>query len=165
MKKVCVVLLLMFVLTGCSAKPAYETLGNVWDSQVSAPQHSLQLELPEEAALMAMDTDENEKIYLCNGYTLTLQTVPSGDINRTLQQTTGFTKDQLTVMKTQQENAVRYMCAWSSAGEGGQQVGRAAILDDGSYHYVVSVMADAEDAGILTSDWQDLLNSVSLHTD
>ncbi len=165
MKKVCVVLLLMFVLTGCSAKPAYETLGNVWDDPVSAPQRSLQLELPEDAALMAMDTAENEKIYLCNGYTLTVQTVPSGDINRTLQQTTGFTKDQLTVMKTQQENAARYMCAWSSAGEGGQQVGRAAILDDGSYHYVVCVMADAEDAGILTSDWQELLNSVSLHTD
>lgn len=165
MKKVCVVLLLMFVLTGCSAKPAYETLGNVWDDPVSAPQLSLQLELPEEAALMAMDTDKNEKIYLCNGYTLTVQTVPSGDINRTLQQTTGFTKDQLTVMKTQQENAARYMCAWSSAGEGGQQVGRAAILDDGSYHYVVCVMADAEDAGILTSDWQEILNSVSLHTD
>ena len=93
---------------------------------------------------------------------LTLQTFTGGDLDATMRQVTGFSKEQVTCLQTRDGEINQYSCVWSSAGEGGDHVGRAVILDDGSYHYTVTVMADFETAGELTDTWQDLLNSVSL---
>ena len=40
------------------------------------------------------------------------------------------------------------------------QVGNAVILDDGNFHYAVSVMADADQAAKLEDTWQHILDSV-----
>ena len=50
----------------------------------------------------------------------------------------------------------RYDCAWTAAGETGSRIGRATILDDGNYHYTMTVMADSADAGTLQETWQEL---------
>ena len=46
--------------------------------------------------------------------------------------------------------------------EEGEQVGRACILDDGSYHYVLSVLAQADRAAELEGVIADLFRSYSL---
>ena len=117
--------------------------------------------VPEDATVCTMESGEGT-MWLCDGFTLTVQTLAGGDLNRSLQQLTGFTEDQLTVMQTKQGDIKRREFVWSAAGEGGDQVGRAVILDDGNNHYAVSVMADAEKAGKLTQTWQKILDSVTL---
>lgn len=162
MKKLCCLLLALVMLTGCSTQSAFETIGDILDTPVMAIQREIQLQLPKEATAPALQSDEGGKLYLCDGYTLTVQTLSGGDLDRTLREVTGFSKDQLTVMETEQLDVRRYDCVWSAAAEEGEQVARSVILDDGYYHYAVTVMADFITAGELAETWQNLLGSISL---
>ena len=56
----------------------------------------------------------------------------------------------------------RWDWVWTAAGEGGDAVGRAAVLDDGVYHYCVSVMAEAGEAGALETQWSALMGSIEV---
>ena len=49
-----------------------------------------------------------------------------------------------------------------SAGEEMDQVGKAVILDDGEYHYAVTVMVPAAQAKDLTDNIHQILNSIYL---
>lgn len=164
MKKCWVILLMALLLSGCAAQETFETLSDDYDISAMAQMQQLQLTLPEDAAVTTMENDETGKIYLCDGYSVAVQTMQAGDLNKTLRQVTGFSKEQLTVMQTRKDGITRYECVWSAAGEGGDQVCRAAILDDGSYHYAVTVMAEQAAAGQQTKTWQSILDSITLST-
>lgn len=162
MKKCWIILALTLFLSGCSAQETFETVSDVLDVPAMAQMQQIELALPKEAATASMENPDAGKIYLCDGYTLTVQTMDAGDLNRTLQQLTGYVREQLTVMETQQGGITRYESVWTAAGEGGDQIGRAVILDDGSYHYAVTVMAEATVAGEKTAQWQEILDSIKL---
>lgn len=162
MKKIWILLLLaLLLLSGCGAQETFEIVSDVYDVPASAMGYTLQLQLPQEAVLETMESEAGA-LYLCDGYTLTVQALEGGDLDRTLQAVTGFEKDALTLMQTKQGDFKRYECAWSAAGEGTQQVCRTLILDDGNTHHAVTVMADYQMAGDLTAQWQHLLSSAQL---
>ena len=161
MKVILLIVVLVLCLTGCSAPKNLETVSDVLDTQVVATPKKLEVAVPEGATVCTVESGEGS-LWLCDGYTLSVQTMAGGDLDRTLAQLTGFTQDQLTVMQTKQGDIKRREFVWSAAGEGGDQVGRAVILDDGSNHYTVCVMADAEKAGNLTQTWQKIFDSVAL---
>ena len=163
-KRIVCLLLLGLLLTGCGARETFETVADLYE-QPAAVAQNLHLDLPKEAAAPAVASEDAGNLYICDGYTLTVQTVSGGSLDATLSQVTGFTSDRLTVMHTKQADADRYECVWTCAGETGDQVGRTVVLDDGSYHYAVSVMAPAEKAGDLSQTWRDLLASISISTD
>ncbi len=165
MKKVLFVLCFMLMLTGCNARETFETVDDIPLQPVVAQMQKLELTLPEEAAVTTMENGEAGKIYLCDGYTLTVQTLDAGDVDRTLRQLTGFSKEKLMVMQTQTDDLKKLECVWTAAGEGGDQVGRALVLDDGNFHYAVTVMADAAMAGSLQTQWDAILDSAGLSTD
>lgn len=162
MKRLLITALSVFCLAGCGAQETFETVNDVLVQPVMATSQQVRLSLPESAAMPTMDNGAGGKLYLCDGYTVTVQTFSGGNLNETLQQVTGFTREMLTLMETTQENITRYDCAWSSMGEGEDQVCRCAILDDGTYHYVVTVMAPESKAGSFTETWQALLSSITL---
>ena len=163
MKKYLIGLLLLVVLlAGCDSSDVFEKMMDDCDLPVMAQMQQVQVSLPQEAAAPSMENAAGGKIYLCNGYTVTVQTMNAGDLDGTLRQITGFGRDQLTVMQTTNNGIDRYQCVWSAAGEGGDHVGRGVILDDGSYHYAVTVMADFLSAGELAAQWQGILDSVRL---
>ena len=160
MRKIWIVLVLALMLTACGEEPVFEEIRDV--HQVMAPQPGLvELELPPEAALLTMESDAGQ-LYFCDGYTLTVQTLAGGDLDRSLRTLTGFGWDQLTLLETEREGVRRIECIWTGAGEGGDQVGRLLLLDDGNFHYGVTVMADAALAGELRLLWDSVLDSVSL---
>lgn len=165
MRKWFVFLLAALLLCACGAQPTFETVDDEDSLLVSASNREVELELPKEAAKPTMESADNGSLYLCNGYVLTIQTFSGGDLNRTMQQLTGYTQPQLQYIRRKTANADKYELVWSAAGEGGDQVARAVILDDGQNHYAVTVMADADTAGQLQSTWQKLLGSVKLGTD
>lgn len=160
MKK-CFILLgiLALLLTGCGAQETFETLGDVYVQGEAAQMQQVVLNLSKEAAAAVMQNEEGNALYFCDGYTVTVQTMASGNLNKTLRETTGFTREMLRPVETATGEARRYDCVWTAAGEAGEQIGRAAVIDDGNYHYVVTVMADASAAGALAEEWQSLLDS------
>ena len=165
MKKLWCVLVLSLLLTGCGTTEVWETVTDVDDAPAMAQMQQITLTLPKDAVCETMENSQLEKIYFCDGYTVTVQTLPGGDLEKTLQQISGFSKEQLTVMQTQMQNAKRYECVWAAAGEAEDQVARAVVLDDGSFHYAVTVMAPFSTAGDLSATWQGILSSVQLSID
>ena len=160
MKILCVVLI-AFMLGGCGAQQGWETVDDPW-VEVVAPCREVEMKLPAEAAIPVLHNPDEGKLYVCDGYTVTVQTFEGGDLDATMRQLTGFSRENLTCMQTQEAGVKEYACVWSSVGEGGDYVARAVILDDGNYHYAVSVMADFAAAGELAQTWQGILSSVTL---
>ena len=160
LKIICIVLM-MLMLSGCGAQPAWETVNDQLAEYEPACK-KVSVELPEEAAAPVLSGAENGSLYLCDGYVLTTQILEGGDLDETMRRLTGFSLEQLTCVQTQYGAVKRYTCAWASVEDSGDQVGRAVVLDDGRYHYAVSVMADSALAAELSDSWRKILNSVTL---
>lgn len=161
MKKYALIMLVCLLCVGCAAKETFESVDDAYDLQAVAVQKEVTFKLPEDAALHTVRSDYGQ-LYFCDGYEITIQTMEAGDLNMTLRELTGFGADDLTVIETGKTGQIRYECVWSAAGEGGDMVGRAAILDDGSYHYCMTVMAPEAEAARLRDTWKALFDSFIL---
>ena len=163
MRKLLCVVFAALLLCGCGARETFETLADVYVPEEEIAQ-KVGVSLPGEAVLETLYTDGG-RLYLCDGYTVAVQTLPGGDLQRTVKEISGYEKDKIHLVETKQDTLTRYHMVWTCAGEGGDSVARAVIVDDGSYHYAVTVMAAAQNAGTLTDTMQEILNSVTLRTD
>lgn len=160
-KVVCLGLLLTVMLCGCH-KAEYETVSDEFEMPPIPAASVIRVDLPQDAAAEAISSDKQDRLYLCDGYTLTVQTLSAGDLDRTLLAVTGFHKEGIAVFSQQQAGNRRYDFVWTCAGEGGDQLCRGAVLDDGNYHYVVTAMAPGEEAGDLSESWNRIFGSFSL---
>lgn len=162
MKKFWIVLPIVLLLAGCGAKETLETVTDTPEVPVAAAAQQIVLELPEDVQMQVVRSEDSGKLYFCEDYVITVHTAESGDLEKTVFNATGFQKDQLQMMQTGTENAKRYECVWTAAGEGEEQVGRLCIIDDGNYHYVVTAMTGATKSGALQKTWNRLFDSVQL---
>ena len=156
-----IALVLALLLCGCGAEQTFETVADEMVQQVIAQPRRINLTLPEETLLPAMESD-GRTLYLCDGYDVAVQTFSGGDLSATVQQLSGFDSNGLTVMETQAGTYRCYEFVWTAATELGEQIGRAMILDDGSYHYTVSATAPAEKAEEYQEMWNGMFESVCL---
>lgn len=161
MKKVCVLLLCLILLTGCAEAPVFEQVGDVYNPSEAPEPKIIRMTLPNDASSQVLSGDTG-KLYFCDGYEIMVQTMASGDLDGTLKTLTGYEREALSVLQTRTGEIKRYECAWTSAGEAGDRVGRVVVLDDGCYHYSVAVMADSLDAGALQESWQELFSGIVL---
>lgn len=161
MKKCFFFLLISVFLAGCGAEETFETVADEWVQSAAAPMRQILVTLPEEAAVPVSES-ENGKLYQCDGYEIAVQTLEAGDLNASILAVTGHSRESLTVMETELDDTRRYDLVWACLGEEGEQVGRACILDDGSYHYVLSVLAEADRAAELEAVISELFRSYSL---
>ena len=161
MKKLCLALALVLMLTGCAKPESFETMSDEYiePEVVQAQQTSLLLD--RESVSIEQETG-TDRIYLCDDFCVMVQTFSAGDLDATIRSVTGYPKDKLIVMEREAGGIKSFECVWASAGEGGDQVGRMLLLDDGSHHYALSVMAEAEKAGELTETWQLIFDSFQL---
>ena len=111
---------------------------------------------------MAQTFGGGDVMYDCDGYILLLQTFSSGDLTATVQNLSGFSPEQLTVIKTASDTTKRYDWVWTAAGEEGEVLGRASILDDGNYHYCLCTIAPADQSTVLSEEWSNLFGSFRL---
>ena len=159
MKKCWMILCLALLLTGCNAEPTFETLGNVSAEPASSPAQQILLDLPENTQVPALQSDDSGKIYFCDGITVCVDTLAAGDLDRTLKETTGYGKESLQLFQSYVPEGKCYSCAWTSTGEGQMQVCRARIIDDGSFHYVMTVTVPETQAGQLQDQVQTIMDS------
>lgn len=163
MKKCVLILMLLFLLTGCGAKETMETLGQVPHGPGEPAQlQQVCLEVPEEASVTVSGGETDLTMYECEGYTVYLQTFPSGDLQSTIRTLSGFAPEDLTVMNTTCGDHQRYDWVWTAAAEEGDMVCRGTVLDDGNYHYTLCVVAQSDVAGSLSEEWNTLFGSFCL---
>lgn len=161
MKKQVLIALAALMLTGCGTEETFETVSDELIEPVVAEIREVYVSLPPEAATPVLESD-GDCVYICGDYEIYQQTFPSGDLSATVRSVSGYALEDITVMETAQGDYTRYDLVWASAGEIGDQVGKACILDDGSYHYVLSVMGDADTAQEHRLVWQGMFDSFSL---
>ena len=158
MRKMIVVLISVLILAGCGSTQTLETIADEPVLAVSAEQREVKVELPDDAAVMTMSCD-NKTIYLCGGYEICFEVLDAVDLDRTIKQVTGFHEEDLTVLKTGYEGFSKHEMVWSSAGETGDYLGRAVVLDDGDHHYVLSALAPADMVQNLEGQWEEMFAS------
>ena len=158
---ICVVLAVT-MLSGCGQPRDFETMSDSYVQQELPQAHEVLLRLPEDATKAVFGDGDTGTLYLCDSYCIAVQTIPSGNLDATLREVTGYGRDRVQLWERKKGEISRFVCVWVSAGEGGDQTGKATILDDGNYHYVLSVMAPAEKAGELADTWQYLMDSFNI---
>lgn len=161
MKKCVLFVLLSVLLCGCAAEETFETVADEWAAPVMATPREISVSLPGETTVSAMESDTG-RFYLCEDYEVSIQTLSGGDLNATIQSVSGYAKEELTVMETQLDGVKRYEFVWVSAGEKGDCIGQGVILDDGDYHYVMTVLRDADTTESSQVVWEDVFHSFSL---
>ena len=161
MGKLWLLLLCGMIFAGCGAEQTIETVADEPVVQVSAEPREIFVALPDDSVLPAMESDSGT-VYFCKDYDISIQTMESGDLRKTMESVSGYDQDDLTVMETEGADYMRYDFVWSAAGELGQQVCRACILDDGDYHYVLAVMGNADTAGEYGEIWNGIFESFCL---
>lgn len=157
------ILAVVILLSGCMAAPVYETLDGVDVNGEVPAMKKICFDLPDDAAVQTVQGGPG-RIYFCDGYEIMVETLSAGDLDKTLRILTGYSRDALTVVQTKVDGIDRYSCVWTSIGEGGEQVGRVTILDDGGYHYCLSVMTPAENSLKLQPVFGDLFASFTLES-
>ena len=165
MKKLWVIPLLALLLVGCGKKQTLETITDVPDTPVVAAVQRIQVQLPTELSAPALQGEETGTLYLCDDYSITVQTVESGDLQRTIRNATGMDKEKLQIIGTKQGDIKRYQWVWTTNGENGAQVGRGCVLDDGAYHYVLTALVDEEKAAQVQPKWKEIFASFTLATE
>lgn len=160
MKRILLVLLMSLLLAGCAEAELGETVADVWQEAVTvAAPRETRLELPGEAVACAMESDTG-RLYFGDGYEVMVQTLSGGDLDATIRALTGFDREDITVLQSQSDPK-RWEFAWASAGEGGERLGRGVVLDDGNYHYCLTVLQDADDDDCQII-WSQVFNSFEL---
>lgn len=149
------------LLWGCTAEPTLETVADEWVQSVMAQPRQIQVDLPEGALAPVLDSD-SEQVYLSDDYEIIVETLSAGDVNATVEHLSGYSRDNLTLMQTQQGDVDRYEFVWASTGEDGERLGRAVILDDGNYHYCMSVLRDADTTKTSQIVWSQVFDSFFL---
>ncbi len=161
MKNFCFLMILALILSGCGRKETFETVSDELVQSVMAQPRQIAVRLPEDALAPVLE-NEAEQVYLGEDYEIILQTLSSGDLNATVQTVSGYGKDRVTLMQTQQQEVNRYEFVWVCAGENGERLGRGVILDDGNYHYCLSVLRDAGMEEASQEVWNGLFSSFAL---
>ena len=161
MKKVWMILAMAAVLAGCGAQETMETVADEPIQAVLAQPREVHVELPEEAVLPALESDHGV-LYMCSNFDVSVQTLEGGDMQQTIRTVTGYAPEELTILQTQDGEFNRSEFVWSAAGEAGDQVCRASVLDDGNYHYVLTAIIGEEYAGDYQEIWNGMFESFTV---
>lgn len=162
MKKLFVFLLAALLCAGCGTQETFEIVEDVVPVEPVVSPQQFFVSLPDEAVSPTFRDESGEELYICQNYTITKQIQESGDLEKTVKTLTGKSTEELQVINTRHQAFDRYDFVWTVAGEDGLQLGRACILDDGNYHYVLSTLAEEEAAGDLQETFSDMYTSCKL---
>ena len=147
------------LLCGCNGRETFETVSDEPVQMVMAQPREISVRLPDHAVAPVFES-EAEQVYMSDTYEIILETRAAGDLDATVRSICGYEKEDLTVMETQWDDVTRYEFVWAAAGENGDRLGRAVVLDDGAHHYCMSVLRDAQAVSQIV--WRDVFSSFTI---
>ena len=162
MKKLWVIPILALLLAGCGGEKSLETVGDIQETPEIAMEQRVLLQLPQELSSPVLQSEKTGTLYICDDYSVTVQTVASGDLGATIRNATGMSREDLQIMQTEENGVKRYRWVWATGGESGAQVGRGCVLDDGHYHYLLTALADEDAVSRVQSAWKEMFSSFRL---
>ena len=165
MKKLLAILLVALLFAGCGGEQSLETITDVPDTPVVSTTQKILVQLPSELSTPALQNADNGTLYLCEDYSVVVQTLAGGDLAKTIQGVTGMKKEDLQIIQTLQGDSKCYQWVWTVNGEKGVQIGRGCILDDGAYHYVLTALVDEELGKKVQPVWKEIFASFRLTSD
>ena len=146
MKILLIFVLLLYSMAGCGTQVVYETIGNSCEEpQPVAQPCELQLRLPEGTVMETMDAD-GSGYYTLGQWEIWTRVLPGGDLHQTLQTIAPVDPDGLTLIKREINGYECVETTWSAAGEEGESVVRAGVIQDGGYHYCICLCVPQSDA-------------------
>ena len=152
-------ILMTILLCGCTTQETFETIADEPVRTVMAQPREISVRLPDNAVAPVLE-GETEQVYMSEDYEIVIETLSAGDLDATIRNICGYGRDQLTIMETQWDDVTRYEFVWAAAGEKGDRLGRAVVLDDGQFHYCMSVLRDAETVTQVV--WRDVFATFTL---
>ena len=152
-------ILMTVLLAGCASQETFETISDEPAQQVMAQPREISVRLPDNA-VAPVPEGQTAQVYLSEDYEIVIETLAAGDLDATLRSICGYERENLTVMETQWDDVTRYEFVWAAAGENGDRLGRAVVLDDGDHHYCMSVLRDAEAVSQVV--WRDVFASFTV---
>lgn len=162
MRKLWVIPILALLLAGCGGEKTMETINDEQETPVVATEQRVLLQLPEELSSPVLQSEKTGTLYICDDYSVTVQTVAAGNLDATIRNATGMNGEDLQIIQTEERGVKRYRWVWATGGENGVQIGRGCILDDGNYHYVLTALADEDAASRVKSAWNEIFGSFRL---
>lgn len=149
MKNLCIVVFLALILTGCSGA-AWETVDDVlpvetvpvWQKEA----YEILLGIPEGVSLLA--ENETGAFFATDHGELEIETATflASGVEQAIRHVSGFSNDQLTILKTQRFGLPEYQFAWVAQTEQGARLYRADLVMDGTCCYAV-VCSNLETGG------------------
>lgn len=160
-KKLWFALIFPLILAGCGSRETMETIADPVVELVAPKPAQVSVRLPDDAVVPVLES-QREQIYTAEDYEIILETLSAGDLTSTVRHLSGYEPEELTILETAQDDGCRYEFVWAAAGEKGERLGRAVVLDDGSYHYCLSAVWDADSQKNTQIVWEDLFSSFCL---
>lgn len=161
MKKGFVILLCALFLAGCGVRDTFETVADELIAPVMASPRQVHLELPEEAEAAAFPSASGT-LFICDDYEISVETVASGDLDATLKTMTGQGQENLSLVTTKQGSCTRYDFVWAGVNDDGDFSGRGTVLDDGEYHYCLSLVRPLDRMNHSQIVWHQVFRSFTV---
>ena len=161
MKKSMLLGMLLLLLAGCGSQETFETVADVLDVPAAAQPREILVDLPGEEGQEVLKTPTGQ-FYLTEDYEIGVEVLEAGDLDATFKALCGRRREDLTVMETAADGIKRYEFVWAATGETGDRLGRGTVLDDGNYHYCLTVQRPAEGTGDAQIVWSQVFSSFSL---
>lgn len=162
MKIMIAIILAALLMTGCAATETFEKVQDVYKGETLKSPGEVKIQLPPDTGKTVL-TGAQGRVYFCEGYEIAIETFIGGDLQRTVKNISGYDYENITIFETVASSGLkRYEFVWTSVGAEGEMVGRSVIIDDGSYHYCVSMLANSEEVGSLQSVWQEVLQTIAV---
>lgn len=158
-------------LTGCTreAPPVWETVTDGIPAQNTEPlsEYQITFAVPNDAVLAAVGLEQGPRYYTAvNGdYEIMTQRLESDSIQTVATAVSGFRLDELSPIRWEEYGMERYDFAWTSAGDEGQMVHRAAVLADNGAYYVLTFSAREDAAGDCGEKMKSVFSSLGLCAD
>ena len=141
-------------------KRTYETISDGLQPPNLPAKLEMTATMPEGTVISVLSHSSAGDLYEYDGCTITMQAVSVGDFSGLIQEVTGYHKDSLQIMESIQADLPSFQTVWTCAGEGQTLVGRACILTDGNYYYVLTAMVpESKAASLSMGELKELFSS------
>lgn len=142
-------LVLAAVCCGCASTTTWETVDDeiVAASGPAEEPYIITFGVPEDVNLEPLsEGSRNLYVQKDGDYEILSDVVTAPNADEAICQVSGFDAEDLDVMETTRFGLPEYRFAWVSESDEGSYVSQAAVVEDGSYYYVL-VFSAREEAG------------------
>jgi len=150
----------LFLLTGCSAQPVWETVEDNVELVAQQADYDFLLPMPERAEVIG--THNGDTLYQMGNMEVLTTTFYAADYQTAVKHLSGYEAEKLNILQTSRFDMPEYQFVWCSQSEEGGMIYRADLLMDDMTCYAV-VCGALETDKTFTDDARQVFSSFGLY--